>query len=140
MLKAEARWLATRLCTVDASPILNVGSSSLSFRSDVQPWIEQSVFSPLRRRGLTVIHQDLFPDDGVDVAADLYAPATQARLRAYNAQCIICSNVLEHVRDHRTFSDILLRILVPGGRLLVTVPRAFPYHPDPIDTMFRPSP
>src|SRR6185437_2959646 len=34
-----------------------------------------------------------------------------------------------------------LETLIPvGGYLVLTVPNRFPYHPDPIDTMFRPDP
>jgi hypothetical protein len=32
----------------------------------------------------------------------------------------------------------LLRLLPPGGYLLVTVPHSYPYHEDPFDTMYRP--
>jgi hypothetical protein len=33
----------------------------------------------------------------------------------------------------------LLDLCEPGGFLLVTVPRTFRYHPDPIDNLYRPS-
>ena len=33
----------------------------------------------------------------------------------------------------------LARALPPGGRLFATVPRRYPYHPGPIDTLLRPS-
>jgi hypothetical protein len=32
----------------------------------------------------------------------------------------------------------LEELLPPGGLLFLSVPHEFPYHPDPIDTMFRP--
>jgi hypothetical protein len=139
MLRAEARWLGERLRDVEPSRVLNIGSSDLDFRTRTQPWIDELVFRPLRDRGLTVFHQDLVAGPGVDLAGDLHDPGVRAALRALDPRCIICSNVLEHVIDREAFASILMELLPPGGRLLVTVPRAFPYHPDPIDTLFRPA-
>ena len=33
-----------------------------------------------------------------------------------------------------------IEIVGPGGLIFVTVPYSYPYHRDPIDTLFRPSP
>src|SRR5205823_4395043 len=56
--------------------------------------------------------------------------------RGYNA--LLCCNVLEHVVDPRAICAKLESIISARGFLLVTVPNRFPYHPDPVDTMFRP--
>ena len=34
---------------------------------------------------------------------------------------------------------LLDSLVAPDGHLILSVPRRFPYHPDPIDTMYRPS-
>jgi SAM-dependent methyltransferase len=140
MLEAEAKWLGNRLAQwpTNRGVVLNIGSSSGEFRTETQPWIDQLIFAPARARGLSVVHQDLFPAKGVDVAGDLLASATQAQLAKLSVYGIVCSNVLEHVTDRPGFAAVLTRLLPPGGRALVTVPHRFPYHPDPIDTMFRP--
>lgn len=39
---------------------------------------------------------------------------------------IVCSEVLEHIPDHRAALKEIARVLKPGGRLGVSVPRAFP--------------
>jgi SAM-dependent methyltransferase len=39
---------------------------------------------------------------------------------------VICSEVLEHVRDHRTAASEILRVCKPGGILAVSVPRRWP--------------
>ncbi|OPY87932.1 MAG: Ubiquinone biosynthesis O-methyltransferase [Syntrophaceae bacterium PtaU1.Bin231] len=39
---------------------------------------------------------------------------------------VICSEVLEHIRDNRTAVRELFRVLKPGGDLVVSVPRFFP--------------
>lgn len=39
---------------------------------------------------------------------------------------VICSEVLEHVPDHHTAAGDVLRVLKPGGQLVVSVPRNMP--------------
>jgi hypothetical protein len=141
LLEVEARWLGERLRSADRyAPVLNIGSSSEEFRTRAQPWIDQELFRPLRQRAVPVVHQDLSPEPGVDVVGDLHDPQVRSKLGSMGARFVVCSNVLEHVPDPGHFARLLVHLLPQGGRLLVTVPRAFPYHPDPIDTMFRPAP
>jgi hypothetical protein len=142
MLKPEARWLSRRLHALDvsrASPLLNVGSSTRAFREIHQPWIHQELFAPWLRRGGRVLHQDLKPEDGVDVVGSLTDPRCRRQLEDRGIRSVCCSNVLEHVHDREGFAREVSRWVAPGGVLLVTVPRAFPWHPDPIDTLFRPT-
>jgi hypothetical protein len=42
------------------------------------------------------------------------------------------------VTDPSTLADRLQTLVPVGGYLIVSVPHRFPYHPDPIDTLFRP--
>ena len=39
---------------------------------------------------------------------------------------VVCSEVLEHVEDSRTAVSELVRVLKPGGDMVVTVPRFWP--------------
>ena len=48
------------------------------------------------------------------------APGGEAEQASYDS--VICSEVLEHVRDHERLLDALCGLLVPGGRLFLTVP------------------
>ncbi len=141
MLKDEARWLSARLQNLSSNdgPLLNVGSSSAHFREQVQPWIHEWVFAPLEQRLVPVIHQDLFAAPGVDVAGDLLDSTCQDRLQSLGVRSILSTSLLEHVVDRAQIARIMSDLLPSGGRLLITVPHAFPYHPDPIDTLFRPT-
>ena len=143
MMKREAAWLGDVLARTDVAeldPILSVGSGTRHFRRTFQPWIERRVYEPLDRRSVRVLHHELEPADGVDLAGDLGDEQVRHTLRELGVRAILCLNVFEHVRDREGLASALLASLPPGGLLVVTVPRRFPYHADPIDTMFRPSP
>jgi hypothetical protein len=141
VIPVEARWIRCALEELPADrlfPLLNVGSQDEAFRTRGQPWIDAEVFAPLRGRGGKVIHLDLAAGDGVDVAGDLLDPSVRRRLG--DTRSVLCANVLEHVPDRGRFAAALEEIVSPGGYLIVTCPRRFPYHADPIDTLFRPDP
>lgn len=141
MLAAEARWVGDsldKLATDEISPLLNIGSSTADFRKQVQPWIDQSIFAPLRKRAVEVIHVDIREGTGIDLHGDLSNDSFLAMLAARSYRALLCCNLLEHVPDPAAISAKIERLVSLGGYLIVTVPNRFPYHPDPIDTMFRP--
>lgn len=143
MRPAEARWIAAQLAALprdQISPLLNIGSSTAEFRERRQPHIDGLIFAPLRAAGVEIIHADLKQQPGVDIAGDLADPQVQAKLRARRPRAAICSNLLEHVPEPARFARLVASLVEPGGVLVVTVPRSYPYHADPIDTGFRPAP
>lgn len=142
MLRAEAAWLAERLDRLpsdDLSPLLSIGSGDARLRTTLQPWIDRKVYAPLARRGVRVVHHDLEPTAGVDVAGDLTDPIFLGSLEQLEIRSVMCCNVLEHVPDPVQVAAAIERVVAPGGYLLVTVPYRYPYHPGPIDTLFRPT-
>jgi hypothetical protein len=141
MLRQEAEWLGSRISELDsdaAFPLLNVGSSTEDFRTTAQPFIDALIFRPLRQLGKLVIHVDMKSGAGVDVVGDVFDPQVREKLAATGFRSLLCSNMLEHVPDARAMGKVLLSLVPAGGYLLVTCPHRYPYHPDPIDTMFRP--
>ena len=58
---------------------------------------------------------------GVNVADIRHLPFADAAF-----DLVICSEVLEHIADHRSALGELMRVLKPGGDLVVSVPRYFP--------------
>lgn len=143
MLEVEACWLRDRLgerSGAELSPLLNLGSSELHFRTAVQPWIDREVFAPLRARGVTVVHSDLKAQPGVDIVADALGDEGLRRLREVGARAILCCNMFEHVADRGALARRCAALVPVGGTLIVTVPASYPYHPDPIDTYYRPEP
>lgn len=143
MRPTEARHIGTLLAGLrneEIDPVLNVGSSTLRFRQVDKPHIDAEIFRPLAERGVTTLHLDSKQDEGVDIVGDIYSPAVQRRAKEVGAKLLICSNILEHVADPAGFAAICGSLVAPGGRIVVTVPYSYPYHPDPLDTYFRPSP
>ncbi|GBD37280.1 hypothetical protein HRbin36_02411 [bacterium HR36] len=141
MLVEEARWFRQWLEHFEAaelSPMLNVGSQTRRFRQYVQPWIEHYIFGPLARRGVQVLHADIRAGEGVDLVGDLTDPSFLAQLQAHRFRSLFCSNLLEHVLQPRQLAAALVGVLSPGALIFASCPRVFPYHPDPVDTGFRP--
>jgi hypothetical protein len=142
MLIEEAEWFAHRLGAVAPSevfPMCNVGSSTKAFRTQQQPWIEQLIFRPAGLRGGSVTHLDMKAAPGVDLVMDLAAREFQAVVSRMQFKSVFCSNLLEHVIQRDAICRTLLSIISSGGYLFISVPFRFPYHPDPIDTRFRPN-
>jgi hypothetical protein len=143
MFEAEAVWLRRALDAFAPgrlSPLLNLGSSTAAFRETVQPWVEHRLFRPLRERGVEIVHVDMREGPGVDLRIDLTDPADLRRLRELRPKALLCCNLLEHVVEPGRLACHSLDLLAAGGLLFVTVPFSYPYHRDPIDTMYRPSP
>lgn len=143
MFEAEAIWLERLLRQWPPerlSPLLNVGSSTRAFREKEQPWTEARLFAPLKERGVHLIHLDTKEGDGIDVRADLLSSADLPKIMAARPKAILCCNILEHVLVPGALARRCIEIVGPGGLIFVTVPRSYPHHRDPIDTMYRPDP
>jgi hypothetical protein len=141
MLESEAiRLREILLAQKAASPLLDIGSSTRQFREVEKPHIERALFGPLREAGVAVVHSDLKAGDGVDHEGDILDPAARRALRARGFRCLLLANVLEHVRDRAAIAAACEEIVGPGGLILATAPSSYPYHADPIDTGYRPSP
>ena len=141
MLEEEAIRLRRILLGLDSvSPLLNLGSSTAEFRSIVQPHIDSELFAPLRDAGVEVVHCDLREGGGIDLAGDVRDAGVKAALKARGFRCVLLANLLEHVGDRAGTIAACEEIAGPGGLILATVPSSYPYHADPADTRYRPSP
>lgn len=141
MLYEEAVWLGDKLRPLDAGSkrVLNVGSSSMSSRKVEQPHMNRFVFKPLVDKSYKVVHTDIRPGEGVDIVGDLTDPEFINELKSQQYDIVICTNVLEHVPNRAAIVEALRDLCNPGVFLVLSVPRIYPYHYDPIDTMYRPN-
>jgi len=138
----ESQWLGERMSALPSDellPLLNVGSSTGEFRTRTQPWIDQNIFAPIRKHDGKVYHLDIKEAEGVDIVGDLFDPAFLERIAQMKVKSILVSNLFEHVTNRQDIANVLLKIVPPGGYIIVSGPQAYPFHGDPIDTMFRPT-
>lgn len=141
MFVEEAKWIKARLAELplaSGARVLDIGSSTLEYRTVRQPHITELVHRPLLERGCTLTCGDIKAGEGVDLVVDLSRADLPEATFARPYDLVICSNILEHIVDRETFMANVLRFCAKPGYLLCTVPHAFPHHADPIDTMYRP--
>lgn len=139
---SEAAYIGARLGEIPVeqlSPVLNLGSSNETFRTHTHPHVDREIFFPLVERGARVIHADLKADRGVDIVGDIYDAGFQEQCRRLHPKTVVCCNILEHVVDPAAFARIVLSLVPGDGYIVVSVPHSYPFHADPIDTLFRPS-
>ncbi len=143
MFRQEAAWIAARIAALDPADVgtvANIGSSTLQFRTQRQPWVDAELFAPLRTRGVPVVHVDLKAEEGVDLIGDILSEDGYAAVKAYRPRTVLLCNILEHVHEPDRMTRRAFDLVEPGGRLIVSVPRSYPHHRDPFDTMYRPTP
>lgn len=141
MLEAEARWFSQEIKKIgyqEICPMCNIGSSTGPFMTEQQPWIHDYIFGPLRTTQYIVKHVDIKPGPGIDIVGDLSDHRFLEELSCHNFKSIFFLNVLEHLVEREIVCESLLSLIPVGGYIFVSCPRHYPYHPDPIDTMFRP--
>lgn len=143
MRPEEADTLATWILELDLRPgdvCLNIGSSTKYFREVQQPHLQDRFIRPLEEVGIRFVHCDMKDAEGVDEVGDILDPQFRSRLKRHQAKLLVCSNLLEHLEDPRSFASACPELVGPGGYGIFSVPYRYPYHPDPIDTMLRPAP
>lgn len=137
----EAQWIRDQLGKLpDLSPVVELGASTLEYRTRTQPHVDRLIHAPLRERSVRVIHADYKKDEGVDIAGDIFDPDVQQRIRTVGARTLLCCNMFEHVTDRQALANFCTSVVPPGGHLVLTGPFSYPIHHDPIDTYFRPTP
>jgi SAM-dependent methyltransferase len=68
------------------------------------------------------------PDADITIAGDGTVPVADGSFDA-----VLSTQVLEHVADPAVYLAECLRVLRPGGRLLLSTHGLMVYHPDPVD-------
>ena len=141
MLYEESLWFKKIIQkhTPSNTLVLNIGSSTKEFTEVLQPYIKANLIDEFIKKNCTVKNIDIKHAEGVDLVGDVTDPSFVAQLKALNASFIICSNLLEHLSERTKFCYALTEIMNPNTKLIVSVPFSFPYHEDPIDTMYRPN-
>lgn len=64
---------------------------------------------------------------------DKICPATDLQFGDNSFDTVFCTQVLEHVYDHKKALREIARVLKPGGFFIGSVPLAWPHHEEPHD-------
>lgn len=143
MFIEESLWIKAvlkNLNLMSGSTVLDIGSSTAQFRQLAQLHIDSNVFYPLRQCGCKIYHLDSKQGDGVDIVFDIDDPSIDPiKSIGVRFDLVICTNLLEHVLDIKRVAGTAADLVKERGYLLLSVPRYYKEHPDPIDTMYRPS-
>ena len=117
-LSDDVRRLITEL------PVPPTGAVALDLGSDKCPYR-----SLLETRGYQVKTLDLTLDNGADYAGT----AESTGLPDGSFDLVLCTQVIEHCMNPWRALTEAVRILKPGGALIVSAPHIWFYHPHPTD-------
>ena len=138
-----AAWTRAAVAGLDLPPgsrALDIGSSTLHYRTIEQPHIEAQVLAPLRSRGVEIVHLDAKAAAGVDVVCDLDAADERLAERLGEHRLVLLTSVLHYLRSPAHAVDLAARTLAPGGWLIAHHPASARRSYDPVDHMLRLSP
>ena len=123
--------------------IINLGSGNVEQLMKTKPWVSKNVFDLLKKQKAKILHVDAENFLGVDIVQDLSQPNSLSFCdKLEGSKLFILANVLEHIpkKAHAKFLKKIYSKMKSEDGLIITVPYDYPYHADPIDTMYRPSP
>jgi SAM-dependent methyltransferase len=138
-----AAWTRAALAGIDlprGGRVLDIGSSTLHYRTVEQPHIARDVLAPLRARGLEIVHVDAKAAPGVDVICDLDAADEHLAERLGQHSLVLVTSVLQYLRHPERTLDLAVRALAPGGHLIVHHPQTARRSYDPVDHKLRLTP
>jgi hypothetical protein len=140
-----AAWTRAALAAIDlpaGGRVLDIGSSTLHYRTVEQPHVEEQVMAPLRARGMLITHLDAKPAPGVDVVCDLGTAdaGLAARLGEREHALVLVCGVMQALRDPGRVADLAVGVLAPGGHLVAHHPETARRSFDPVDYRLRLSP
>ena len=145
MLVEESFWIAEKIKAIlpqEPFPVVNLGSSTLEYRTKSQPFIQKNIFDLFQKEKEQVIHVDLKNAEGIDLAGDLFDPKFRQKLKDLRPKVILCNNLLMYLdfKTRKELAKILQQILGENGWLIITNSHVFPPAHDPKDYFYRATP
>ena len=123
--------------------IINLGSGNVEQLKKTKPWVSKNVFEIFKKQKAKILHIDAENFPGVDIVQDLSEPNSLSFCdKLKGSKLFILANVLEHIpkKAHADFLKKIYGKMKSKDGLMITVPYDYPYHADPIDTLYRPTP
>ena len=138
----NAAWVRDALAVISLpqnARVIDVGSSTLHYRTIEQPHVEREVLAPLRERGLRLTHLDAKAAEGVDVVQDLDTATPELAERLGTFDLVLCVGLLGYVKEPTNALDVVASLVGEGGWLVSTTPESYRRTRDPHDNMWRPT-
>ncbi len=123
--------------------IINLGSGNVEQLKKTKPWVSKNVFDIFKKQKAKILHVDAEGFPGVDIVQDLSELNSLSFCdKLKGSKLFILANVLEHIpkKAHAEFLKKIYGKMKSKDGLMITVPYDYPYHADPIDTLYRPTP
>jgi SAM-dependent methyltransferase len=142
MFVDSSRWIRAALEGIElprGATALDVGSSTLDYRTVEQPHVEENVMVPLRERGIDITHLDAKQDRGVDIVCDVDAARPESALQIGRFDLVLCAGLLSCVSDPANALRFVKRLVGENGWLVVSTPESYRRTLDPRDNMLRPT-
>jgi len=143
MYVENAAWVRDVLADIplpDGARAIDIGSSTLHYRTIEQPHVEREVLAPLRERGVRITHLDAKPAEGVDVVQDLDAATPELATRLGTFDLVLCVGLLGYVKQPANTLDVVAALAGDRAWLVSTTPQSYRRTRDPHDNMWRPDP
>lgn len=148
MLRTEARQIGIVLKQIclnlipkENITILNLGAGkTVDFVEIQKQYTDIFIFDDLKKLEMVkIVNIDSDMGPGIDLAMDLMQESAYIEIARYQPDIILVCNLLEHVKSPDLVVSYLTKYVKNPHYLLVSGPKRVPYHPDPIDNLFRPN-
>ena len=145
MLVEESIWIAEKIKEIlpeEPFPVLNIGSSTLVYRTKKQPFIQNNIFNLFSDEKKQVIHLDMKEDEGIDLVGDLSDENFRHEVKKLKPKLILCNNILMYLNKNtrKKLSYTLYEVLDKNDYLIITNSLVFPPSPDPVEAYHRATP
>ena len=117
--------LLDRLTYLVESDLLPAGESLLDLGCGNKPY--ESLF---KKKFATYVGADLAGNKDAEL---VIGPDGRVNAQDNTFDCVLSSQVLEHVTDPQLYLSEARRVLKPDGSLVLSTHGIWPYHPDPTD-------
>jgi hypothetical protein len=114
----NAAWVRSALAGLvlpEGARAIDIGSSTLHYRTIEQPHVDREVLSPLRRRGVEITHLDGKATEGVDVVQDLDAATPELAERLGTFDLVLWLGLRGYVKQPANTLDVVAALAGQGA-------------------------
>ncbi len=111
--------LKSAINTYASGTVLDIGCGNKPYLSFFPKDITQYIGCDIEQSSLKLV--------------DIICPATDLKIQDNSMDTVFCTQVLEHVYDHKKAFFEISRVLKPNGYIIGSLPMTWPHHEEPYD-------